>query len=93
MGAHFNVLIASTPEGDDKPYKYPRVYSGVDTVVINKIDLLPYVSFNLDFFQHGVELLNPGLRTFALSCRSGTGLDYWLEWIRSIAVRQTALAQ
>lgn len=93
LGAHFNVLIASTPEGDDKPYKYPRVYCGVDTLVINKIDLLPYVSFNLDFFQHGVELLNPGLRTFALSCRSGTGLDHWLEWVQSIAVRKTALAQ
>jgi hydrogenase nickel incorporation protein HypB len=93
LGTHFSVLIASTPEGDDKPFKYPRVYSGVDALVINKIDLMPYVSFSLDYFQHGVESLNPGVRTFALSCRSGNGLDGWLEWIASIAVRKTALTQ
>ncbi len=93
LGAHWNVLIASTPEGDDKPYKYPRMYSGVEALVINKTDLLPYVSFDLDYFTRGVEALNPGLKTFPLSCRSGAGLDHWFDWIASIAVGRTAVAQ
>jgi len=83
LGAHKNVLIASIPEGDDKPYKYPRMYSGVDVLVINKIDLLPYTDFRLDYFRSGVEALNPGLVTFPLSCRTQEGLDSWVEWIRS----------
>jgi len=92
LGSHWNVLIASTPEGDDKPYKYPRMYSGVDALVINKTDLLPYVSFDPDSFRRGVEALNHGLRTFPLSCRSGEGLEHWFDWIASIVVRQTAMA-
>ena len=54
LGTHRNVLIASIPEGDDKPYKYPGMYHNVQTLVINKIDLLPYVPFNMDFFHPGV---------------------------------------
>jgi hydrogenase nickel incorporation protein HypB len=81
LGTHQSVLIASIPEGDDKPYKYPGMYRGVDALVINKIDLLPYVSFNMEFFQKGVEALNPGLITFPLSCKTGQGLDAWLDWL------------
>ncbi|NLF63997.1 MAG: hydrogenase nickel incorporation protein HypB, partial [Chloroflexi bacterium] len=61
LGTHKSVLIASIPEGDDKPYKYPAMYRGVDALVINKIDLLPYIDFDMDFFRRGVEALNPGL--------------------------------
>jgi hydrogenase nickel incorporation protein HypB len=81
LGAHCNVLIASIPEGDDKPYKYPGMYRGVQALVINKTDLLPYVPFNLDYFQHGVGILNPGLTTFPLSCRTGEGLTAWIDWL------------
>jgi len=81
LGTHRNVLIASIPEGDDKPYKYPGMYQGVDALVINKIDLQPYVTFNMDFFRRGVEILNPGVITFPLSCRTGEGLEAWLEWV------------
>lgn len=83
LGTHKRVLIASVPEGDDKPYKYPGMYRGVDALIINKIDLLPYVDFNMNFFQRGVELLNPGLETFPLSCRTGEGLESWLNWLSS----------
>jgi hydrogenase nickel incorporation protein HypB len=83
LGTHQNVLIASVPEGDDKPYKYPGMYAGVDVLVVNKIDLLPYVEFDMEYFQQGVEILNPGLITFELSCRTGAGLDGWLDWLRS----------
>ena len=81
LGCHKSVLVASIPEGDDKPYKYPAMYHGVDALVINKVDLLPYVSFNMEYFSRGVEILNPGVQTFPLSCRTGEGIDPWLEWI------------
>ncbi len=83
LGTHKSVLIASIPEGDDKPYKYPGMYRGVDALVINKIDLLPYVPFDMEYFQKGVEVLNPGVVTFALSCRTGEGLEAWLDWLVS----------
>ena len=82
LGTHRNILIASVPEGDDKPYKYPGMYRGVDALVINKIDLLPYVPFDMDYFQRGVEILNPGLVTFPLSCRTGEGIEDWVVWIK-----------
>jgi hydrogenase nickel incorporation protein HypB len=81
LGTHISVLIASIPEGDDKPYKYPGMYRGVDALVINKIDLLPYVSFNMAYFRKGVEVLNPGVVTFPLSCKTGEGIDDWIKWI------------
>ena len=81
LGTHRSVLIASVPEGDDKPYKYPGMYRGVDALVINKIDLLPYIDFKMDYFRKGVEVLNPGLVTFPISCRTGEGLDEWIDWL------------
>lgn len=81
LGTHKTVLVASIPEGDDKPYKYPGTYRGVDALVINKIDLLPYVEFRMDYFERGVQVLNPGVTTFPLSCRTGEGLDAWVDWL------------
>ena len=81
LGTHKSILIASIPEGDDKPYKYPGMYRGVDALVINKIDLLPYVSFKMDYFERGVEVLNPGVVTFPLSAKTGEGMDAWTDWL------------
>jgi hydrogenase nickel incorporation protein HypB len=92
LGAHKSILIASIPEGDDKPYKYPGMYRGVDALVINKVDLLPYVPFDMDYFRQGVEILNPGLSTFSISCRTGEGLGEWLDWVIE-QVRGTAGSQ
>jgi hydrogenase nickel incorporation protein HypB len=88
LGTHENVLIASVPEGDDKPYKYPNIYRGVKALIINKIDLLPYVPFDMDYFRRGVEMLNPGLVTFPLSCRTGEGLEAWTDWLESQLVSE-----
>ena len=81
LGTHKTVLVASVPEGDDKPYKYPGTYRGVDVLVVNKIDLLPYVDFRMDYFQQGVQVLNPNVTTFQTSCRTGEGLQAWADWL------------
>lgn len=81
LGTHLNVLIASVPEGDDKPYKYPAMYRGVDVLILNKIDLLPYVTFNQDYFLQGVKMLNPNLKTFLVSCKTGEGISVWADWL------------
>jgi hydrogenase nickel incorporation protein HypB len=81
LGTHKTVLVASVPEGDDKPYKYPGTYRGVDVLIINKIDLLPYVNFRMDYFERGVQVLNPGVTTFQTSCTTGEGLDTWADWL------------
>ncbi len=81
LGTHKNILIASIPEGDDKPYKYPAMYQDVDALIINKIDLLPYVEFDMEYFEKGVQILNPDLVTFHLSCQTGEGLPAWTAWL------------
>jgi hydrogenase nickel incorporation protein HypB len=81
IGTHLNVLIASIPEGDDKPYKYPSMYRGMQVLIINKIDLLPYVPFNMDYFKKGVEVLNPGVAVFPVSCKTGENMDAWVDWL------------
>ena len=81
IGTHLNVLIASIPEGDDKPYKYPGMYRDVQVLIINKIDLLPYVPFDMDYFKRGVEVLNPGVVTFPVSCKTGEGMGDWANWL------------
>jgi hydrogenase nickel incorporation protein HypB len=81
LGTHKTILVASVPEGDDKPYKYPGTYRGVDVLVINKIDLLPYVNFRMDYFERGVQALNPGVTAFHTSCTTGEGLDAWADWL------------
>lgn len=81
IGIHANVLVSSIPEGDDKPYKYTNMYRGIDVLLINKIDLLPYLDFRMDYFQQGVEILNPGLTTFKVSCKTAEGFDQWILWL------------
>jgi hydrogenase nickel incorporation protein HypB len=90
LGPHMNVLLASIPEGDDKPYKYPNIYRGLDVLIINKTDLLPYIDFNMDYFRRGVEVLNPGLRTFPVSCKTGDGMDAWIAWLQGQIEAQKA---
>jgi hydrogenase nickel incorporation protein HypB len=81
IGTHLNVLIASIPEGDDKPYKYPSMYRGMQVLIVNKIDLLPYVPFDMDYFRKGVEVLNPGVAVFPVSCKTGENMGAWVDWL------------
>ena len=81
LGTHINVLVASVPEGDDKPYKYPTMYRGVDVLILNKVDLLPYIPFDVERFKHGVRVLSPNLKTFEVSSLHGDGMDAWVDWL------------
>lgn len=80
LGEDLNVMIASVPEGDDKPYKYPGIFLAVDAVVINKIDLLPYLRFDVTAFRKLITGMNPSVSIFEVSCETGQGIENWAEW-------------
>ena len=82
LGEHKKVMLLSTPEGDDKPHKYPLMFSGTDVVLVNKIDLLPYLDFNTSTFNQAVTGLNPAARIFPVSCTTGEGLEAWFSWLQ-----------
>jgi hydrogenase nickel incorporation protein HypB len=81
LGAHQNVVILSIPEGDDKPRKYPVMFVEADVVLVNKIDVLPYFDFRLDTFPGIIKGLNPSAGVFAVSVKTGEGMDRWFSWI------------
>ena len=81
LGEHRKVVISSLPEGDDKPMKYPIIFADADAVVINKLDLLPYVDFDIPSFQNSIRGLNPKVKFFQVSCKSGAGIEDWCAWL------------
>jgi hydrogenase nickel incorporation protein HypB len=81
LGEHKRVVISSLPEGDDKPIKYPLIFIDADAVIINKMDLLPYVDFDIAAFRHSVAGLNPEAGIFELSCKTDEGIERWCSWI------------
>jgi hydrogenase nickel incorporation protein HypB len=83
LGEHRRVVLASTPEGDDKPVKYPVAFNKADCVVLNKIDLAGATDFSRDAFLTFVRGLNPAAPILEISCRTGEGLDGWLAWVRA----------
>jgi len=88
LGANLKMMISSTAEGDDKPYKYPGMFSAVDVLVLNKVDLLPLLDFDVGYFRRGVEALNPDLAFFAVSCKTGEGIYAWTEWLLAERARR-----
>jgi hydrogenase nickel incorporation protein HypB len=81
LGARAAVVVASVPEGHDKPYKYPGMFAAADAVVLNKADLMPYFDFDLESFRRGLAMVNPAAPLFLLSCRTGEGVDAWVAWV------------
>jgi len=81
LGEHKRVVISSLPEGDDKPTKYPLIFTDADAVIINKMDLLPYVDFDIANFRRSIQGLNPGVEVFELSCKTSEGIERWCSWI------------
>ena len=85
LGEHTRVGISSVPEGDDKPHKYPTIFANVDALIVNKIDLMPYLPFDMAEFERLVSSLNPDIRFFPVSCVTGEGLEEWATWLIELA--------
>jgi hydrogenase nickel incorporation protein HypB len=83
IGENAKIMILSTPEGADKPSKYPLMFHESSVMLINKMDLIPYVSFDLAKAKADALKCNPELKIFEVSCKTGEGLDGWYQWIAS----------
>ena len=82
-GAVKNAMILSVPEGDDKPLKYPLMFTICDCLLINKIDVMPYFDFDLEACKKYVTRLNPKIKIIPISARTGEGIDEWADWLRT----------
>ena len=86
LGERAKIVVSSVPEGDDKPYKYPLMFSAVDAVILNKMDIMPYIDFDMKRFRKGVQGINRKVPIFEISCKTGEGLDRWVDWLKGLAV-------
>ena len=82
LGENLSIMILSVPEGDDKPLKYPLMFSICDVLLINKIDVLPYFDFDIEACRKYVRKLNPNMKIIPISARNGEGIDEWAQWLR-----------
>ena len=81
LGEHMKVVVASTTEGDDKPLKYPAMFRNASVLLVNKIDLLPYVNCNITELKNNALRINPALNVFETSCTTNQGIDPWCAWL------------
>lgn len=81
LGEHKKVMLLSVPEGDDKPFKYPLMFTESDVVLVSKSDVLPHFDFNMDSFSEAVTGLNPDAKIFPVSARTGEGMEAWVSWL------------
>jgi hydrogenase nickel incorporation protein HypB len=84
LGESLKIVIASVPEGHDKPFKYTSMFEAADVIILNKIDLVPFVDFDRDLFYKGVRALNEKAPVFEISCRSGFGFDSFIKWLELV---------
>jgi len=84
LGEAAKVVIISVTEGDDKPLKYPHMFAAADLVIINKMDLLPYVDFDVERCAADARSLRPGVTVLPLSVRTGEGIDAWFVWLDAV---------
>lgn len=83
LGETFKLAVVSTAEGDDKPAKYPMLFTGARAVILNKTDLIPYTNFNVAAFESDIVSLNPGITIIKTSATGGEGTDRWIGWLTS----------
>lgn len=83
LGEDMKVVVVSTTEGDDKPLKYPAMFRNASALIINKIDLLPYLNCSVDALKKNALSINPALQVFETSCTTDAGLEDWINWLRS----------
>jgi len=81
LGEHRKVIISSVPEGDDKPFKYPIMFDIADAVLLNKIDLLPYVKYDTQSFSQAIKGINEKVAILQISCVTGQGIEQWVSWL------------
>ena len=81
LGERYKIVISSVPEGDDKPYKYPKIFSVADVIVLNKIDLINSLDYNYEYFEKGIRVVNIRAPIIKTSCKTGEGLQEWVNWI------------
>ena len=92
VGEDARAMVTSVTEGEDKPLKYPLMFRACELVVINKIDLLPHVDFDMDRYLRHLEAVHPGVETMQLSARTGEGVDAFREWLERVPERAGAPA-
>jgi hydrogenase nickel incorporation protein HypB len=92
VGEDIRAMVCSVTEGEDKPMKYPLMFRACELVVINKIDLLEHLDFDLDKFLYHLEQVHPGVERMLVSARTGEGVEAWRDWLRSVGEREAALA-
>ncbi len=85
VGEDARAMVASVAEGEDKPAKYPLMFRACELVVINKVDLLPHLDFDLDLFRYHLDAVHPGVERLLVSARTGEGVDAWRAWLRARA--------
>ena len=88
VGEHRRVMVSSITEGEDKPVKYPLMFRACELVVVNKIDLLPHLEFDLEKFEYHLDAVHPGVPRLLLSARTGEGVDEWRDWLARTATRE-----
>ena len=88
LGEDTRVVVVSTTEGDDKPAKYPQMFAASEVMIVNKLDLLPYVDYDVEKVKRHALAINPHLRIFEMSCRTGAGLDAWCDWLLNFAAEK-----
>ena len=92
VGEDVRVMVSSVTEGEDKPLKYPLMFRACELVVVNKLDLLPHLDFDLDRFLANLDAVHPGVEHMLVSARAGEGIDVWREWLAAVPARAPAPA-
>ena len=92
VGEDCRVMVSAVTEGEDKPLKYPLMFRTCDLVLVNKVDLLPHLDYDLDKFLYNLDLVHPDVERMLVSARTGEGIDTWRTWLTSVAAREEALA-
>ena len=92
LGESAKVVVISVTEGDDKPLKYPHMFAAADLILINKIDLLPYVDFDMEHFLYHLDAVHPGVASIQVSARTGEGIEEVRDWLAALPARTQAPA-
>jgi hydrogenase nickel incorporation protein HypB len=92
VGEDARVMVCSVTEGEDKPLKYPLMFRACELVIVNKVDLLPHLDFDVQRLLANVEAVHPGVATMLVSARTGEGVQAWRDWLVALAAREAAHA-